>query len=639
MRKSASLWFYFLISILFMETVFRLATGGSLLSQGSAVSAVFSIFFATACFLLVTIFGRRMAIIISAILLGVAGFIFSSQMMYYVIFRTYYTVYSALHSTQAFEFWQDTLAVVFSNWFWLLFYFAPFLVFIFFGRKLVQFPRLTWPTRALVAICLLLTHGAGILMIHAGGQARFSAHDLYYRTNYHGLAVDRLGLLTTMRLDVQRYVGNWTPATPAAAMQPTPDNLHLVPATRNQLDIDFAALIADEEDETLRNMHKYFSRVPATAKNEFTGIYEGYNLIYITAESFSHLAIDPELTPTLYKMMHEGYNFRNFYTPIWGVSTSDGEYVACTGLLPKRGVWSFAESAENYMPFALGNQLAPLGYTTVAYHNHTYNYYSRQETHPNLGYYYQGIGNGLEMSGGRPRSDLEMMQVTLPQYIDAQPFHAYYMTISGHMYYNFERHQIAARHRHYVEDLPYSEPVKAFLATQIELDLAVEYLLMELDAAGIADNTLIAISSDHYPYALREEELAELEGAEIEQNFEVCRNAFLLYTPGMEPMTVDKISSSLDIIPTLSNLLGLDFDSRLLAGRDIFSTSEPLVIFRNGSFITDKGRFNSVTGEFMLELGVQVSDEYVEQISKEVAKRYYYSTKILETDYYSRILP
>lgn len=95
-------------------------------------------------------------------------------------------------------------------------------------------------------------------------------------------------------------------------------------------------------------------------------MFKGDNLILITAESFSPYAISPELTPTLYKMSTQGFVFNNFYNPIWGVSTTDGEYVACTGLIPKSGIWSFYRSGRNAMPFVMGNQFKKLGYATKA---------------------------------------------------------------------------------------------------------------------------------------------------------------------------------------------------------------------------------------------------------------------------------
>jgi len=168
-------------------------------------------------------------------------------------------------------------------------------------------------------------------------------------------------------------------------------------------------------------MHKYFESVQPTAKNKYTGIYKGYNLILITAESFSPYAVRKDVTPTLYKMVHEGFNFTNFYNPLWGVSTSDGEYVALTSLIPKSGVWSFEKSGSIYLPFVMGNQLKKLDYKTVAYHNHFYTYYSRDISHPNMGYDYKAVGHGLKMKRVWPESDLEMLEKTIPEYINNQP--------------------------------------------------------------------------------------------------------------------------------------------------------------------------------------------------------------------------
>jgi phosphoglycerol transferase MdoB-like AlkP superfamily enzyme len=197
---------------------------------------------------------------------------------------------------------------------------------------------------------------------------------------------------------------------------------------------------------------------------------------------------------------------------------------------------------------------------------------------------------------------------------------------------------MASKNKELVKNLPYSEQGRAYIAAQIELDKAMEYLLSQLEAAGIADKTLIALSADHYPYGLDDSSLDQLAGQHVERNFELYRSNFILYTEGMNPAVIDKPCSSLDIIPTLSNLLGLEYDSRLLMGRDILSDSPPLVIFQNRSFITNKGRYNSETKEFTPEEGVEVNSDYINQINAEVKNKFYYSAKILDTDYYRKIL-
>ena len=227
---------------------------------------------------------------------------------------------------------------------------------------------------------------------------------------------------------------------------------------------------------------------------------------FLTCESLWKYAIDPNLTPNLYKLWSEGFQFTNFYNPIWGVSTLDGEYVNLLGMIPVTGTWSMTESATNWLPFSFGNQFRAMGYTTRAYHDHTYTYYDRNLSHPNLGYVYRALGNGLDVEATWPESDIEMIDKTTADYMGSEPFHAYYMTVSGHLEYNFNGNAMAKKNQDLVKDLPYSGSVRAYLACQIELDRALELLLQRLDEAGVAENTVIALTGDHYPYGLTDEE-------------------------------------------------------------------------------------------------------------------------------------
>ena len=283
----------------------------------------------------------------------------------------------------------------------------------------------------------------------------------------------------------------------------------------------------------------------------------------------------------------------------------------------------------------MGNQLKSLGYKTVAYHNHTHTYYRRNLSHPNMGYDYKGVGSGLELPRNVwPNSDLDMMQVTMDEYINNQPFHAYYMTVSGHLEYNFGGNAMAALNREYVEHLPYSTANKAYIACNMELDKALEYMMKRLNEAGIAESTVIVLSTDHYPYGLDGTNgISEFLGHQVDPNFELFQNNLIIYVQGMEPVTIDKPSSSLDIIPTISNLMGLEFDSRFLMGRDILSNSDPLVIFANRSFITDKGR-RIRDGEFIPNPGVTVDENYIDNIRRLIDAKFTASTGILDTDYY-----
>jgi lipoteichoic acid synthase len=652
MIKGDSLLIYFLISILFMDTIFRVIMIEEPFSFDALISTVFLISIAILLFLICSFFKAKAGYLLSIVLLGLVATIYFSQLIYFEFFRTFYSLYSVGNGTQVFDFWKDISAIIVGHSLWILLFFFPVFLLIFFGKRLLTFDRIDGYNRLSLVCCLIFAHLTGIGAVFAGGKDLNSAYDLYFKNSVPLLAVERLGLITTMRVDLQRLVVGWSPTIEVLAPN-DPIQLPIPPPSQeeqpseqvpgegkneyNVMDIDFSQLIATEKNQTVNDMHHYFETVQPTSKNIYTGKYKGYNLIFLTAEAFSPYAINKKVTPTLYKMVNDGYNFTNFYNPSWGVSTSDGEYVATTGLIPKSGVWSFKQSGSNFLPFVMGNQLKKLNYKTLAFHNHTYTYYGRDISHPNMGYIYKGLGNGLTIKETWPASDLEMLEKTIPEYINSQPFHTYYMTVSGHMQYSFSGNYIANKNKKYVENLPFSLQGKAYIATQVELDRALKYLLTQLDVAGIANHTLIALSADHYPYGLDNKTIDELTGHTVEKNFEIYKSPFILYTNGMKPETVVKPTSSLDIIPTLSNLLGLEYDSRLLMGKDIFSDSAPLVTFLNKSFITDRGSYNAITKEFIASEDADADEDYIKNISAIVQGKFFYSAKILEMDYYRKI--
>ena len=122
----------------------------------------------------------------------------------------------------------------------------------------------------------------------------------------------------------------------------------------NQLPIDFTKLSSLSDTKELQKLTEYIQSLEPTAQNEYTGMFEGYNLIYLTAEGFSPYAVDEQLTPTLYKLVNSGFVAKDYYVPLWQTSTSDGEYVNLTGLIPDQQ-FSMKRSAANEQPFSLAS--------------------------------------------------------------------------------------------------------------------------------------------------------------------------------------------------------------------------------------------------------------------------------------------
>jgi len=633
--------FYF-VSIMFLEVFLKMNTLFNLKLSGLFFSVLFSFSISALLTLITAFFGKYQRWFMGLLLILICVF-YGSQLFYFSFFKTFYMFYSVLNGTQVGEFYREIFAMLLEHWLWFPMLFSPLIIFIIIKKKMPKLIIRKELTLLLVSVTFFF-HVFGLLTINFGPKDNGSAFDAYY---YHGYPIDsisQLGLLTSIRIDVKRMIIDVIPfmenmeRQPDVIVDPNDPEDPKDKTEYNVLKIDWKQLIEMADNDMLKDMHSYFSNIHPTNKNKMTGIYEGYNLILITAEGFSHYAVRQDTTPTLYHMANNGYIFNNFYNPVWGVSTSDGEYVATTGLIPKAGVWSLPVSGANYMPYTMGNHLRLLGYKTMAFHNHTYNYYKRDISHPNMGYEYYGVGNGLIMDKRWPRSDLQMMEITVDRYIENKPFHTYYMTVSGHLLYTFTGNSMASKNRAVVQDLPFSSNVKAYLATQVEFDRAMEYLLNRLREAGIADKTLIAISADHYPYGLTQEEINELAGHTIDKTFELYRSQFILYVDGMEkPIVIDKPVSSLDIIPTIANLMGLDYDSRLYMGQDMFSDNQPLIIFVDRSFITEKGRYSAKTKTFYWEDGFEQDEEYVKNMIKYVNAKFFYSAEILEQDYYQVI--
>lgn len=379
-------------------------------------------------------------------------------------------------------------------------------------------------------------------------------------------------------------------------------------------------------------------------KNEYSGIAKGYNLITVCAESFSPICVSEELTPTLYKMINAkdgGFVFNNFYN-CFPNTTTNGEYTFVMGLMPNMSrtkvASSFDDSIGNYLPYCLGNVYSDMGMPAHAYHNYYGTFYDRKITHKNMGYDFKAIDAGLEMKVDWPSSDLDMIKVSTDEYINSDvPFHAYYMTFSGHYQYDW-KNAMSAKNKEKVEHLPYSEAAKAYIACNLELEYAMQELIDRLDKAGKLDSTVIVLTGDHYPYGLTEDEYNELAGYKVDTATEKYRNSFVCYIPGMDKtVEVDRYCSTPDILPTILNIMGLEFDSRLIAGKDVFSDSPNVAVLADQSYITDTFRYVASTGEAIGHNGEEIDPFIVQDYCNYVANMFTLSNGILETDYYSFI--
>lgn len=592
-------------------------------------------------------FNEKINKIISYIITIAFCILFGAQFVYNRIYKSIISIYSFSNGSQVFQFYKTILGVIRNNFLPILLLMIPIIILIILHKsKKINFEKVDLKGKVIKLTAVLLIQIVATLVVNFGkNDDVYSNKSLYYNSGSLLITAKRFGICTTMRLDFKRLLfANDTVETINLINQivdkeenKLDENLEY-----NNLDIDFELLANNEKNVEISTIHKYMAVQSPSEKNEYTGMFEGKNLIVIVAESLSNIAIREDVTPTLYKLSKEGFEFKNFYTPLFPASTADGEYMTDTSLVPKEGAWSIVEVREDYIPYSYANVFKKLGYTTNSYHDYSYNFYDRDQYLYAMGYdsfLAQDIGLENRMDCTRwPNSDLEMIQVTTDDYINNEKFLAYYMTVSGHLDYTREDNYLSDKNWSLVEDLPYSYKAKCYLAAQIELDRAVEQLIENLKEAGKLEDTVILISGDHYPYGLELDEINELSTYERDDDFEKHNMPLIIWSASMEePVVVEKIGSCLDILPTMLNLFGIDYDSRLLMGRDILSNSDPLVILSNRSFITDKGRYNSITGEFINAENEDVDSEYIRKIKVIVEAKFQISKLILDRNYYNLI--
>ena len=674
--------------LFYYEFIFRLVTGGSFIFHSQLYVLLFTAVLSAALYLIFTAVGSVVYrhITSSAVLL-----LFSlPYLIEYFIFRQFKVFYDintifAGGKGVLTSFTGEIRHLVFSaeGITVIALFLVPVIVYAAIGWMIPRGEPVRWRERVIATAGGVLAFLIGWLCV-----MQHPVYSLQYTSEYNfQYAVDHFGLSTAIRLDIENIISPKvddsfiifpteplptypdTEKPPIETSAPNSEDPHpaetdsessetdapqIEPVVYepNVLQLDLDTLIANSSGKA-NEIHRYVASLTPTYKNEYTGLFEGKNLIFITAEAFTAELIDPELTPTLYRLATAGINFTDYYQPA-SAGTTGGEYQNIFGLLPSYGGGSFNATTGRENATTIFYQLGKLGYYGQAFHNNSYTYYNRNITHANLGFSngFMGYGNGIEefVTDRWPQSDLEMIEGTLPMYIDEPQFCIYYMTVSGHGNYNRSSNRMTSKNWEKVAHLDCSDTVKGYYAANLELEYALSALVRALEEKGIADDTVICISSDHFPYALDTDAslgqmtyLSELYGCDVSNALIRDHNRLILWCGSLEdsdPITVSSPTSSLDVQPTLLNLFGIPYDSRLYIGRDVFSDSEAIVFNTSYDWKTDLGFYLSSTGVFTpASEDTVIPEGYVARMKAIVKNKVSFSRAVLDYDYYKAVLP
>ncbi len=651
---------YFAVTFAYLEIVFHIR-------EFQNVSALFPVLFAIPCGIFAgavcNLFPEKAARVLRYVISAVIMVTFCVQIVYFHSFQSFLSLSLLGMGDDVFtNFFKTIMLAIWECLLPILLMFLPLVWLFFLQKRMAPKRRFDWKKSVISAAAWLVTYVLVLLCLPLAGTGEHSAYANFHNNWVLDLSMEKLGVFTTTGIDLKylaagdllEEVGGEeldvpiavtlpddpeqeSPEESTAATEPAPEDVYnIIPG------LDFAALAEAESSSKAKKIYQYLATLEPTEKNQYTGMFEGYNLILITAESFSPMAIHQELTPTLYKLANSGFNFTNYWAT-YPSNTTNGEYTNLTGLFPDiskpKSNGSFVYSIKNTMNMNIANWFNAQGLTSRAYHDHTATYYKRNQTHPNIGYEFKGRKQIGGLSGW-PESDLIMMQNTVGDYINDDRFHTYYMTVSGHHNYRFGGYNaIADKNKKLVDALDMGSSAKAYIATHIELDKALEYLISELEKAGKLDKTVICLTTDHYPYGLTDSQYKGMLGHSIQYGgLERHQSDLIIWNSAMETVQIDKPCSQQDVLPTLLNLFGFTYDSRLYSGTDILSNSYGLAIAANQSFITDKIIYNSRYEKvYYLDENWQMPEGYLDSYIQIVKNRFSIASNILNQDFLKKL--
>lgn len=618
------------IVLIFFEAMFALISF-DIYSKSEVLSIlIYSLFSSFIMTILMTVGSEKTNKIFSYIIYFVLCFWFALEAIFKSFLQTFFSLDCFKLSDQAMGFAGETIKVIVGNIHYLILFFLPFILLIIFRKKIDLNIKENKKYLYSYIILIPLSFLSYRLYINSTKDNKdISLYDLYYNTNNIPLSIQKMGVLSSTGLDIYRNIFGFEDKVIEVNYEEENNDEDLFVYEKNNLDLDLSS------NKLNKDIKEYIDNNPGTSKNKYTGMFENKNLIFVVAESFSEIGIDKDRTPTLYKLTNNGFIFDNFYVPYY-LSTIGGEFQSLTGLYPNYSTLTKWKSGENSFPYGLATTFKEKGYNTYAYHAHDGYFQNRYKYLKALGFdNFKACNMGLNINCNMwPESDIEMIKATTNDYINSdKPFMTYYMTVSGHLDYTKEGNSIVSKNWDLVKNLDYSDKAKSYLATQIELDRAMESLLKELENKGILEDTVIVLLADHYPYGLSLEEINELSSYKRDELFEINHNALIIYNSSMKNINITKVGMPIDVLPTIYNLFDIKYDSRLFAGSDLLSNSEGMVILDNLSWITDRGRYNSLNGKYSGD----IDSDYISNINNIIQNKIIFSRNMITYDGYRYI--
>lgn len=376
----------------------------------------------------------------------------------------------------------------------------------------------------------------------------------------------------------------------------------------------------------------YFEEKPEHLGSEYTGILEGKNVIAVMLESIDDWLITPEVMPTLHSMMESSINFTNLYTPDYASGyTFNTEFAFNLGVYPySNGNVSYALTRSTF-PYSLANMFRSAGYTANSFHEGEPDFYNRGPMHTAFGYELYHCYRDFPLTGVSVHDDrfLPKNDVLFEAMTGSEPFCSFVITYTAHLPYAQDDFTVWCREQ-FPEYMDQGEELSGLYAKARITDEMFRLMLQRLEAEGKLENTVFVCYTDHYVYGLQDKELLQQKSEEAGSPILEKTPAFIWW-PGCEGVRIDKVCQTVDLVPTVLNLFGMEVPKNIM-GSDILDDSyEGYAIFPYTTWVKD-GTYVKY-GE--VQWNESMTEEELQAMNAFVQRYYYINDAILEADYYA----
>lgn len=379
----------------------------------------------------------------------------------------------------------------------------------------------------------------------------------------------------------------------------------------------------------LEFLNEVYSIEEPPYQTNYTGMFEGKNVIYLQLEGIDEWLLDEETMPTLYNMQNNALNFINHYSYYnGGGSTFNSEFAVNTGFLTpvsyNQNAYTFS---RNNFDYSMARLFKKKGYSVNAFHMNTKEYYSRGANYDNWGYdNYYGLKDQDTYTDNSYILDRELIlnekfsELLFPT---DKPFVDYIISYSNHMPFTntkgvcqllLEKQKeeiLASDPNAVIEEKTYTEEECSRLQAR-ETDNMINLLITKLRDNNLLENTVIVAFSDHYLYTLTDQNILA-QYKETDNNL-INHTPFLIWKDGMKKQTIKEVTSQLNILPTTINLFGLEYHPNYYIGSDALNPD-----YKGYVFFPDYSWYD---GNVYVEGGVVTNGKEIEPTALEEKNHY-----------------